>query len=71
MRLNGENSLRLEFNRFAEGQPAVLYGSDCPIVNNANIYGFDRQAKKRRRLLTLAEAFLWVALIITVVLIII
>ncbi|MDE7379679.1 MAG: hypothetical protein K2N14_01380, partial [Clostridia bacterium] len=64
--LNGENNMRLEFNRFAEGQPAVKYGSDCPLENKVNVYGIDREAKKRRKIVTWIEVFLWIALIVFV-----
>lgn len=66
VRLNGQNNMRVEFNPFAEGQPAVRYGSDCQIENVVNLYGIDRQARKRRKLVTLTEVFLWLALIIFV-----
>ena len=66
VRLNGQNNMRLEFNPFNEGQPAVRYGSDCPTECQVNFYGIDRQAKKRRKLVTVPEVLLWIALIIFV-----
>lgn len=71
VKLGGQNSLRLEFNGFAEGQPALAQQSDCPIENSVNIFGLDKQAKKRRKIVILTEVFLWLALIVIVAIIVI
>ena len=71
LKLNEDNSLRLEFNRFADGQSAVMFGSDCPIGISENIYGVDRQAKKRYKIITLVEVLFWLALIVAAALIVV
>lgn len=66
VKLSGQNSLRLEFNVFSEGQPALMAQSDCPTENSVNLFGLDKQARKRRKILTWIEVLLWIALIVIV-----
>ncbi|MDE7087632.1 MAG: hypothetical protein K2O67_05520 [Clostridia bacterium] len=63
VKLNTITNMRLEFNLLAEGQRAVSCGSDGEVEEYENIFYTDLKAKKRFKLLTLAEVFLWLALI--------
>ncbi|MDE6558020.1 MAG: hypothetical protein K2K39_02825 [Clostridia bacterium] len=65
VKLNEVSNVRLEFNAFADGQRAAEFGSDCPIGISENIYGVDKQAKKRFKIISLVEALVWIALIIS------
>ncbi len=71
VRLSGQNCLRLEFNNFNEGQPALAYQSDCPVEIETNLFGLDRQAAKRRKILTWIEVFMWLALIVLVAILVV
>lgn len=66
VRLGQNTDLRLEFNRFAEGQPALSCFCDSSAEERENCFFTDKQAKKRFKLLTVVEVFLWLALIAVV-----
>lgn len=71
VKLKEDSHLRLEFNQFSDGQRAVNFGCDCPIGVKDNVYGVDTQAKKRFKIISLVEALVWIALIISTAVIVV
>ena len=69
--LSGYNAVRLDFDRFSEGQRAVFCQCDCYAEEYENMYTVDLKARKRHKILTLIRALLWVAAVIAAALIIV
>lgn len=59
-----QNNIHLEFNRVIAGKPAVNVRFSCLAYREtANVYGVDKQAKKRFRILSAVEALIWLAVL--------
>lgn len=66
-KLSGNNSIRLEINRFGNGLPAITCTNDCPAYKEVeNAFGIDAVAKKRFKILTAVEVLIWIAAVVGV-----
>lgn len=71
LRLNGQDNVQLQFNRFAEGAPAISGSGTCAAEETENVYYTDYQAKKRFKLLTLTKVLLWLVLVAVIIAVVI
>ena len=67
--LNETNNVTFKFNQLKDEGEAVTIEGDCNVDTISNSYFVDKQAKKRMKILRIAEIFTWVAVIAVVAII--
>lgn len=71
LHLNGSHKLNVNINKFANGKRALEVTGDCVIEERENVFFIREDLRKRNKKLNWFKALMWIALIVTIIVIIV
>ncbi len=70
LKLTGDDNVNFSFRRFADKSKAVELDTDTKFEELENVWNVDTRAKKRLKIMRITKILLWIALIVSILLII-